>query len=45
MIQYLRSILAIPTAYQLWWNVVGGPAVAKVLVNEYVQAKGRRPNS
>lgn len=39
MIQYLRSILAIPTAYQLWWNVVGGPAEARVLVNEYVQPK------
>jgi SAM-dependent methyltransferase len=39
MIQYLRPILAIPTAYQLWWNVVGGPAVAKVLVNEYVQPR------
>ena len=39
MIQYLRSILAIPTAYQFWWNVVGGPAQAKVLVNEYVQPK------
>jgi cyclopropane fatty-acyl-phospholipid synthase-like methyltransferase len=37
MIRHLRSILAIPAAYQLWWNVVGGPAVAKVLVNEYIQ--------
>jgi len=37
MIQYLRPILTIPKAYQLWWSVVGGPAVAKVLVNEYVQ--------
>jgi cyclopropane fatty-acyl-phospholipid synthase-like methyltransferase len=38
MTQYLRRVLAIPTAYQLWWNVVGGPAVAKVLVNDYVQS-------
>ncbi len=39
MIKYLRSILAIPTAYQLWWNVVGGPVEARILVNEYVQAR------
>ena len=37
MIRSIRSVLAIPTAYQLWWHVVGGPAQAKVLVNEYVQ--------
>lgn len=40
MTQYFRRVLAIPTAYQLWWNVVGGPDVAKVLVNDYVQARG-----
>jgi cyclopropane fatty-acyl-phospholipid synthase-like methyltransferase len=39
MIQYLRRVLAIPTAYQLWWTVVGGPAVAKILVNDYVQPR------
>jgi cyclopropane fatty-acyl-phospholipid synthase-like methyltransferase len=39
MIKYLRSILAIPTAYHLWWNVVGGPAEVRILVNEYVQPK------
>ena len=37
MIQSMRSILAIPAAYQLWWNFVGGPAWAKALVKEYVQ--------
>ena len=37
MIQSIRSVLAIPTAYQLWFNVVGGHARAKVLVNEYIQ--------
>ena len=37
MIQYLRPVLAIPAAYQLWWNMVGGDACAKVLVNEYIQ--------
>jgi SAM-dependent methyltransferase len=39
MLQSIRSVLAIPAAYNLWWNVVGGPAWAKVLVNEYVQPK------
>jgi SAM-dependent methyltransferase len=37
MIKSIRSVLAIPAAYQLWWNVVGGPAYVKVLVNEYAQ--------
>ncbi len=37
MIQYIRSVLAIPAAYQLWWNIVGGPAWANVLVNQYVR--------
>ena len=37
MLSSIRSVLAIPAAYQLWWNVVGGPAWAKVLVNEYIQ--------
>jgi SAM-dependent methyltransferase len=39
MAQYLRRVLAIPAAYQLWWNMVGGSALAKVLVNDYVQPK------
>ncbi len=37
MTQHLRRVLAIPAAYQLWWNLVGGPALAKVLINEYVR--------
>jgi len=37
MFQSLRSVLAIPAAYNLWWNVVGGPGFAKVLVREYLQ--------
>jgi SAM-dependent methyltransferase len=32
-----RSILSMPVAYQLWWNLVGGPAWAKALVNEYIR--------
>jgi SAM-dependent methyltransferase len=39
MIQSIRSVLAIPAAYQLWWNVVGGHNQAKVLVDEYVQPR------
>jgi SAM-dependent methyltransferase len=37
MIRSIRSVLAIPIAYQLWWNIVGGPAWANVLLNQYVQ--------
>jgi SAM-dependent methyltransferase len=37
MIESLRSVLAIPAAYQLWWNLVGGPAWARVLVDEYIR--------
>ncbi len=39
MIRSLRSILASPAAYQLWYTFVGGPAASKMLVNEYVQPK------
>jgi cyclopropane fatty-acyl-phospholipid synthase-like methyltransferase len=39
MLQSIRSVLANPAAYNLWWNAVGGAAWAKVLVSEYV-----RPN-
>jgi SAM-dependent methyltransferase len=39
MIQYFRPILASPAVYQLWWSLVGGPAVSRILVNEYIQPK------
>jgi SAM-dependent methyltransferase len=39
MIQYLRRVLANPTAYSLWWNVIGGPAQARFLVNDYVRPR------
>jgi cyclopropane fatty-acyl-phospholipid synthase-like methyltransferase len=39
MLASIRSVLSNPTAYQLWWNVVGGPASTKVLVSEYIQPK------
>lgn len=37
MLQSIRSVLAIPAAYELWWNLVGGPGWAKILVSEYIQ--------
>jgi cyclopropane fatty-acyl-phospholipid synthase-like methyltransferase len=37
MLQSIRSVLDVPAAYNLWWNAVGGPRWAKVLVDEYVQ--------
>src|SRR5216683_270866 len=39
MFQSIRSVLAIPAAYNLWWRVVGGPAWAKVLVGQYIQPR------
>jgi cyclopropane fatty-acyl-phospholipid synthase-like methyltransferase len=38
MLQSIRSVLAVPAAYNLWWKLVGGPGWAKVLVSEYIQA-------
>ncbi len=37
MLQSIRSVLAVPAAYNLWWKLVGGPGWAKVLVSEYIQ--------
>lgn len=37
MFQSIRSVLAVPAAYNLWWKLVGGPGWAKVLVGEYIQ--------
>ena len=37
MLARFRSILASPMAYKLWCKLVGEPAWAKVLVNEYIQ--------
>jgi len=43
MFQSIRSVLAAPQAYQLWWSAVGGPGWAKVLVKEYIRpAAGAR---
>ena len=38
MLQSVRSLLAAPQAYQLWWNAIGGPAFARTLVKQYAQA-------
>lgn len=37
MLKSLRSVLNMPQAYQMWWNFVGGPAWARVLVDEYIR--------
>jgi SAM-dependent methyltransferase len=39
MLHSIRSVLAVPQAYQLWWNAVGGPGWARVLVNEYIRPR------
>jgi len=39
MIRFIRPVLANPAAYQLWFNLVGGSASAKVLVDEYIQPR------
>jgi len=39
MIRTLRSVLALPQAYQLFWNVIGGPARSRTLVTEYIRPK------
>lgn len=37
--QSIRSVLAVPAAYNLWWTMIGGPNWAKVLVSDYVRAE------
>jgi SAM-dependent methyltransferase len=39
MIRTIRSVLAIPQAYQLFWNVIGGPARSRILVEDYIRPK------
>jgi SAM-dependent methyltransferase len=39
LIPSIRSALAVPAAYNLWWKMVGGPAWAKVLVGQYIQPR------
>ncbi len=37
MLRSLRSLLELPSAYNLWWKAVGGPSTAKTLVSEYIR--------
>jgi cyclopropane fatty-acyl-phospholipid synthase-like methyltransferase len=37
MLQSIRSFLAVPGVYNLWGNLVGGPACTKALVDQYIQ--------
>src|ERR1043166_7794314 len=39
MIRRLRSILAVPQMYQLFFNLIGAPRRSRVLVHEYIQPK------
>ena len=39
MIQTIRSVLALPQAYQFFFNVIGGPTRSRILVNEYIRPK------
>ncbi|HKS71926.1 MAG TPA: class I SAM-dependent methyltransferase [Terriglobales bacterium] len=39
MIRTIRSVLALPQAYQLFWNVIGGPARSRILVKDYIRPK------
>jgi cyclopropane fatty-acyl-phospholipid synthase-like methyltransferase len=39
MIETIRSVLAVPQAYQLFWNVIGGPTRSRILVSQYIRPK------
>jgi len=39
MIRTIRSVLAVPQAYQLFWNVIGAPARSRTLVSEYIRPR------
>jgi SAM-dependent methyltransferase len=39
MIRTIRSLLALPRAYQLFWNLIGGPARSRTLVSGYIRPK------
>jgi SAM-dependent methyltransferase len=39
MIRTIRSVLALPQAYQLFWNMIGGPARSRTLVGEFIRPK------
>lgn len=39
MIRTIRSVLALPQAYQLFWTVIGGPHRSKILVDHYIRPR------
>jgi SAM-dependent methyltransferase len=39
MIERIRSLLARPQAYQLFFNIVGGPERSRILVRDYIRPK------
>ena len=39
MIRTIRSVLAVPQAYQVFWNVIGAPARSRTLVSEYIRPR------
>lgn len=39
MLETIRSLLAIPQAYQLFWNAIGGPERSRILVRDYIRSR------
>jgi cyclopropane fatty-acyl-phospholipid synthase-like methyltransferase len=39
MLETIRSFLALPKAYQLFFNVIGAPGRSRILVREYIRPK------
>jgi SAM-dependent methyltransferase len=37
MLETIRSVLALPQAYQLFFNVIGAPRRSRILVDEYIR--------
>jgi len=37
MIRTIRSVLALPQAYQFFFNIIGGPQRSRILVDEYIR--------
>ena len=39
MIETIRSVLALPQAYQLYWTLIGGSARSRILVQDYIRPR------
>ena len=39
MLETIRSVLALPQAYQFFFNVIGAPRRSRILVGEYIRPK------